>query len=373
MLFRVRHRPQYRLARKGYDVVFCCDPMRWQNVKSVAEELARRHPELRLAVAFPGTPDSLPEASSLPGITTIAHAGLGALPAFKTRVVYLPAPDLPRYLRPAGAAVVHGLMSMASMGGWYLDHHFAGFDYVLCGGPHHIESLRKLALRRPSLAGLRLVQAGYQKLDLMLGAMPAKIRMSGGTATAVYAPTHVIASNERLASLRRHGERIVETLLAGGYRVIFRPHPMSFVDQDRPLVDRIAAAHADNPRFSLDQSKDYSRTYGAADFMVTDLSGTGFTFSLTFTRPCIFFAADEAAELGLNGAQFEDRQRIGAVVRSDAQLLEKAAELSRTDMTDQLLRFRSEFVFNPGDSSSYIVNVLEDILAGRQPADAIRL
>ena len=347
--------------------------MRWQNVKSVAEELARRHPELRLAVAFPGAPGSIPDAGAIPGITTIAYATFGVLPAFRTRILYLPAPDLPRYLRPAGATVVHGLMSMASMDGLYLDHHFDGFDYVLCGGPHHIEALRKLASRRPSLAGLRLVPAGYPKLDLMLDGIRPKIRDTGGAVTAVYAPTHVIASNERLASLRSHGERIVDTLLAGGYRVIFRPHPMSFVDQDRALVERIAAAHADDPNFSLDQSKDYSRTYGAADFMVTDLSGTGFTFSLTFTRPCIFFAADEAAELGLNGAQFEDRQRIGAVVRSDAQLLEQSAELSRTDMTDRLLRFRSEFVFNPGASAAYIASVLEDILAGRQPPDAIRL
>ena len=148
---------------------------------------------------------------------------------------------------------------------------------------------------------------------------------------------------------------------------------MSYVDADAPLVNRIAAEHADNPMFSLDRSKDYSATYGAADFMITDLSGTGFTFSLTFTRPCIFFAADAAAESGLSGAQFDDRHRIGAVVRSDAQLLEKAAELSRSDMTAQLTRFRSDFVFNAGRSAAYIAAALEDILAGREPPDTIRL
>jgi CDP-glycerol glycerophosphotransferase (TagB/SpsB family) len=107
--------------------------------------------------------------------------------------------------------------------------------------------------------------------------------------------------------------------------------------------------------------------------MVTDLSGTGFTYSLTFARPCLFFAADEDAERGLYGAQFDDRHRIGAVVRTDAELLEKAAELSRIDMREQLERFRDEFVFNVGKSAPYIVNVLEDILAGREPPDAVRL
>jgi hypothetical protein len=373
LLFRIRHPADYKLARRGYDVVFCCDPVRWQNVKLVAEELARRHPELRLAVGFPGTPGSIPDVDAVPGMTAIAHAPLGALPAFKTRILYLPAPDLPRYLRPPGALTVHALMSMASMDGLYLDHHFDGFDYVLCGGPHHIEALRKLELRRPSLAGLMLSPAGYPKLDLMLDALGTTGASSGEGLTAVYAPTHVIASNERLASLRRHGERIVDALLAGGYRVIFRPHPISLLDEDRSVVDRIAAAHAGNPKFSLDRSKDYSRTYASADFMVTDLSGTGFTYSLTFARPCLFFAADEDAERGLYGAQFDDRQRIGAVVRTDAELLEKAAELSRIDMTEQLERFRDEFVFNVGKSAPYIVNVLEDLLAGREPPDAVRL
>jgi hypothetical protein len=371
--FRIRHRADYGLARQGYDVVFCCDPMRWQNLRLVVEELAQRHRKPRLAVAVAGGPEDMPDLDTAPGATAIAYATLGTLPAFKTRILYLPVPDLPRSLRPTGAVVVHGLMSMASMDGLYLDHHFDGFDYVLCGGPHHIDALRKLALRRPSLAGLRLVPAGYPKLDLMLAAIRPRLPPTGVAATVVYAPTHVIATNEKLASLRRHGERIVNSLLAGGYRVIFRPHPMSFVDDDRPLVERIAATHAQNARFSLDRTKDYSGTYGSADFMVTDLSGTGFTFSLTFTRPCIFFAPDEVAELGLNGAQFEDRQRIGAVVRSDAELLEKAAELSRTDMTDALVRFRSEFVFNPGGSAAYIASALEDILAGREPPGAIRL
>jgi len=367
MLFRLRHPSERRLAARGYDVVFCCDPVRWQNVKLVVEELLRRRPELRIAVAFPGPPGSVDGLAALSGVTAIAYASFSTLPLFKTRLLYLPAPDLPRFLRPAQATVLHAVMSMASLDGLYLDDHFDGFDYVLCGGPHHIEALRVLARRRPSLAGLKLIPAGYPKLDLMLATREERRPVSAQGGTVVYAPTHVIASNEKLASLRRHGARIIETLLEGGYHVIFRPHPMSFVDDDRSLVDRIAGSHAGNPRFSLDRSKDYTRTYASADLMVTDLSGTGFTYSLTFTRPCIFFVEDEEAELGLNGAQFDDRHRIGALVRSSAQLLEAAAALVRTDMSDQLERFRGEFVFNPGGSGAYIAGVLEELLAGRDP------
>jgi hypothetical protein len=260
LVFRIRHPSQFRRARRGFDVVFCCDSVRWQNLKLVAEELVRRRPDLRVAVAFPDEPGSIADLEAAPAMTGIAYVTVSTLPILTTRILYFPAPDLPRFLRPANAAVVHALMSMASMDGLYLDHWFDGFDYVLCSGAHHIEALRNLAQRRPSLAGLKLIPAGYPKLDLMLAAPESQGEGSADGATAVYAPTHVIASNEKLASLRRHGERIVETLLAGGYRVIFRPHPMSFVDADRPLVERIAASHAGNPKFLLDRSKDYTCT-----------------------------------------------------------------------------------------------------------------
>ena len=340
----------------------------------MVRELIRRRPDVRVAVAFPGSRESIGDLASFDGVTRIAHATLDTLPAFRTRILYLPVPDLPRYMRPPHAVAVHALMSMASMDGLYLDHHFDGFDYVLCGGPHHLDSLRKLAARRPALSGLKLLPAGYPKLDLMLAAPESASRPdSTGAPVAVYAPTHVIALNEKLASLRRHGEDIVGALLGAGYRVIFRPHPMSFVDEDRALVERIASAHAGNPAFSLDRSKDYTRTYASASLMVTDLSGTGFTFSMTFLKPCIFFASDTQAEQGMSVAQFDDRHRIGGVVRDSRELVERAAELVRTDMSEPLERFRREFVFNAGHSAAVIVSALEDMLAGREPANMARL
>jgi len=87
-------------------VVFCCDPMRWQNIKLVVEELVRRRPKLRIAVAVTGAPGSIADLATLAGVTVIAHVTQSALPAFKTKILYFPAPDLPSYLRPANAVVV---------------------------------------------------------------------------------------------------------------------------------------------------------------------------------------------------------------------------------------------------------------------------
>jgi CDP-glycerol glycerophosphotransferase (TagB/SpsB family) len=189
----------------------------------------------------------------------------------------------------------------------------------------------------------------------------------------VYAPTHICKPNERLTSLRQHGEAIINALLAEGHRVIFRPHPYSFSDQDRSVIGRICRLHGSNLNFSLDENRDYVECYALADLMVTDLSGTGFSFSLSFNRPCIFFSPNAESERGLRGIQFEARHRIGAVVRNIDEMIEKTSELCRRDMTDEIKRFRDEAVFNVGKSAAYIVNCLEDILLGCERPEWVRL
>jgi hypothetical protein len=106
--------------------------------------------------------------------------------------------------------------------------------------------------------------------------------------------------------------------------------------------------------------------------MVTDLSGTGFTFSLAFGKPCIFFAPNAEAENGLRGIQFDARHRIGAVVRNTNELIGKTLELCKRDMTDEIERFRDEIIFNVGNSAAYTVTCLEDILSGRRRPEWVR-
>src|SRR5262249_1743774 len=156
---------------------------------------------------------------------------------------------------------------------------------------------RERACRHPGLLGKRLLPAGYPRLDHMLASHSAKRRPIARStrSTVVYAPTHIFKPNEGLTSLRQHGEAIINALLAKGHRVFFRPHPISFLDQDRSVIDRICRLHAGNLDFSVDANRDYTESYSLADLMVTDTSGTGFSFSFSFGRPCIFFSPNAEA------------------------------------------------------------------------------
>jgi len=374
MSFPLLHPAEYQLGRKQFDVLFFCDlPYRWQSIKLVVEELKRRRDDLRLGLAFTASREELPhDCFNVPGISTIANVTTGALNLFDTRILYTTAIYAPPLMMPPKARVVHSLISMLSLDGFFFDHGFEAYDYILCGGVHHLESFQKLAIRRPALSGKTLLPAGYPKLDLML-TLPSKRRPTDKSvkSTIVYAPTHSIGLSHSVG-LRHHGENIISALLAQGYRVIFRPHPLSLVG-DRSIVDRICQICAGNPNFSLDANMDYARSYSSADLMVTDLSGTGFTFSFSFSRPCIFFAPDADAERGLNGIQYDARHRIGALVRNIDEMIEKASELCNRDMRDEIEKFRDETIFNVGQSAAYIVDCLEGILSGCERPEWVRL
>jgi len=374
--FQLLHPEYFKLSKKPFDVLFFCPlSSQWNNIKLVAEELIRRRDDLKVGiVTWWRSKEVFPDSFYLMGNPTIIIQVGFRLNLYNTKIIYTPYPGLSPFAIPKNARVVHQLMSMNSLDGIWPDHHFDADDYILCGGPHHLDSFRERALRNTFLLGKTLVPAGYPKLDLLLASHSLKRRPTNASVRAVvYAPTHRYSLNEGLVSLCHYGEAIINALLAEGHRVIFRPHPGSLFDQDRPVIDRICQLHEDNPNFSLDRSEDYRESYSLADLMVTDLSGTGFTFSFGFGRPCIFFSPNTEAERGLRGIQFEARHRIGTVVRDVDEMIDKTSELCDRNMTDEIERFRDEAIFNVGKSATYIVDCLEDILSGCERPEWVRL
>jgi hypothetical protein len=380
LVFALGHPAEYRLARQEYDIVFLIyTPELWPNIKLVIDGVRRRRPDFRLAVTFSGPRNKLPQTHIATGIQTIANVTEYTPSALNTKVLYTPQPSLLEFLsaihRPRGAKLVCAPYSLNTLDGTFPEDAFDMYDYVLCQGPDHIASFRRLAQRRPKMAGKKLAPAGYPKLDLMLalrkGGCPER---PPGKTIVVYAPTHVYSTNENLVSLHRYGEDIVSALLREGYRVIFRPHGASFYRRDnRVVIDRIRQRHGDNPDFTVDSRADYFESYSLADLMVTDLCGTGFMFAFGFGKPTVFLAPDADAEKGLSGIQFERRHHIGALVRSVDEMLGRISDLSHRDMAAEIAQVRQEAIFNVGASASAIAKFLDDLVSGRERPDTIQL
>jgi hypothetical protein len=353
----------YNTITQPFDIAFCLDDEGWSLVKPVASHIISHHSDLKIVFLARATKNKLPADFDWTNQTVFCGVALHMRKLFCAKLVYAPFLELSRAWKSKNSMLIHAIHSMNSLDATFPDHYFDDCDYIMCAGPHHLQSFKSWSSRRKRLLGKRLIKAGYPKLDGMLARNAARQKPSHSPErlTVVYAPTHAYEANESLASLRAHGYQIVQTLLASGFHVIFRPHPASLISKDRVHVDRICDSQVGNPNFSLDTAKDYFGSYAAADLMVTDLSGTGFTFSLGFSRPCIFFVANQQAERGFSGIQFEERHRVGTVVRDTDQLAESLRELREESMSGKIEIFRSEILFNVGRSADYISGYIASI------------
>lgn len=272
---------------------------------------------------------------------------------------------------PRGAKRVHFLVSLTSLEGVYDESMFDHFDAIVCAGRHHMEEFAALGQRR-GWGGKVLLPVGYPKLDGQRCALAASgDHPREGATTVVFAPTHAYYVNQSYSVLGRWGEQLIEKVLGAGMRLIFRPHMESWRDQDKPVVEHIVARFSGVEGFELDRSANYFSSYARSDMMLTDVSGTGFTFAFTFGRPALFFAPQAEVEEGKSGIQFECRDNIGLVVRDVDHLVER---LQLTKRHEQFLQVRIEelrdyLLFNPMTSERYFVEHVDALVNGRYPSD----
>lgn len=351
--------------RQKYEIVFYCQqPGHWQNIANIVSALLIKNPQVKVLLIAGYKNDGYLDNQYPKNLKVIFNLPAHVLGLLKTKIVYTPVTGLSHECRPRGALLVHTLVSLTSLDGVYSAEMFDEYDYILCAGNYHFDDFKRWAVTNPKMQGKILVPAGYPKFDLMLSKAHSLSAQLKKSRVVIYAPTHVYPVNEKLASLRNYGEDIIEALLGADFEVIFRPHPVSFNDEDSLLVARIAKKYSINPSFHLDRSQSYFESYSKANMMVSDLSGTGFTFSVTFLRPTIFFVPNKDAELGLKGIQFDDRGKIGGVARSISELINTVESFCIKDISDDILNYRNETIYNPGSSAEYIVQALPTIIAG---------
>ena len=272
---------------------------------------------------------------------------------------------------PRGAKRVHFLVSLTSLEGVYDESMFDHFDAIVCAGRHHMDEFAVLGQRR-GWRGKVLLPVGYPKLDGQRCALEASSdHPLEGATTVVFAPTHAYYVNQSYSVLGRYGEQLIEKVLGAGMRLIFRPHMESWRDQDKPVVEHIVARFSGVEGFELDRSANYFSSYARSNMMLTDVSGTGFTFAFTFGRPALFFAPQAEVEEGKSGIQFECRDNIGLVVRDVDHLVER---LQLTKRHEQFLQVRIEelrdyLLFNPMTSERCFVEHVDALVNGRYPSD----
>lgn len=364
----------FRRNNRRLVVIYCFFPSHYQNVKNIAEMLVVEDPSCNVFVFCHFPIEEYGVAITSPQIFVQQGISYHACRLFRAELFITPMVGLSPCSMPIGSKSIHFLVSLAGLDGIYLDHHFDGWDYIFCAGEHQINDFKRLSNKR-NLKGTVLIPGGYPKLDdQIIVARLSKANMT--TNSIIYAPTHVYQGNNALTTLHSHGELIIEKLIDLGLKTIFRPHPASFEhDLDMKVISRICDRYSGNDLFCLDNSKDYSTSYSKARIMITDLSGTGFTFAFAYKRPVIFFAPNVKAENGLQGAHFDDRGRIGIVVR-DLSVIDQCLQRINEDYETYVSKiefYREETVFNIGRSREYLIENIRFLFDNRVNSDWVQL
>jgi len=270
---------------------------------------------------------------------------------------------------------VHYVYLFHSLGSTHMADFAASYDHydtILCAGPHHVREIR----RREELEKLpakRLVEHGYARLEALLEEREAHPALAqDGPPTLLIAPTWGESS-----LLNVCGEKLVETLLSAGHRVIVRPHYMT-TQKSPEVVARILARFGGHPLFAYEDRMGDTSSLFRAHLLVCDWSAMAIEWGLGLEKPALFIDVPARVRnpqwraLGLEPLESSIRSEIGAVL--DPARLDEAPSLVDKLLADpakfraRAAELRARCVFNPGRSAEIAAHEIARIAEERASA-----
>lgn len=252
------------------------------------------------------------------------------------------------------------------------------YDAVIVNGEfkvrqlRELEKLRHLPAKDIPVLGLPYLDALDEKRKATLHAAAGKD--TNGTASDNTAETPLrtvlLAPSWGASSiLSRFGERILDALIATGYRIVVRPHPQSWTS-DKEVMDRLQAKYPENERFSWNRDNDNFDILNASDIMISDFSGVSLDYTLVFDKPLIYAETShdksvlDAAWLEEEMWMFETLPRIGVKLTEEMfpdmkRVIDEAIRAETLSAGRE--RARTEAWVNRGRSAEVIADYLSSM------------
>ena len=220
-----------------------------------------------------------------------------------------------------------------------LDHIFVS-SHIL--KKYFQEKIQKYARYKKYLK-TRITNTGYLKLDHVSRLL--KNRKSNESHILV-APTG--SNHHKNINLTSNLLDMIYFLLKKKYKIIYRPHPIDLTKKgNNQLVKNIIEKFKEYSNFETDLSSSYLTSYLKSKVLITDFSGTAYTYSFSTNKPVIFFSKDNYGKL-FNSLKklnyFQDRKEIGYIVNSLQNLNIKLNKLkkNKTLFKSKIKRLRSK-------------------------------
>ena len=173
-----------------------------------------------------------------------------------------------------------------------------------------------------------LINTGYLKLDKVMKEMKKKKNIKSHILLAPTFSKQMINYN-----LFSKLDVIIDNILINGEKIIFRPHPLDLTSRGNyKNIKKIVKKYESNSNFFFDNSYSYMDSYSKAKMLITDFSGTAYTFAYSTLRSVIFFSKNETKFSHTKMADlfyYKDRSFVGLVSQNINQLLSSIAKINK--------------------------------------------
>lgn len=246
---------------------------------------------------------------------------------------------------------------------------FDHYDYILCGGPHHVEEIRRHE-KLSNLPPKTLVEAGYYRLERIYQDYQEYVRQKVSQPDreiVLIAPSWGVAN-----VLESCGEELVGLLLREGYQVIVRPHPET-MKRSPGLISRLASKFGKSPNFTLEKSVATHDSLLRADVLICDCSGVALEYALGTERPVLFLDVpvkvnnEKYRDLNIEPLELATRAKIGVIVKPEelatvpsviSHLISAAPQYKST-----IIKLREQYVFHFGKSAQIGANYIQRLIS----------
>lgn len=163
------------------------------------------------------------------------------------------------------------------------------FDSILCTGDYQFADIREMERQR-NLPAKELVTVGCTYLDVFKKKMEEIPPEEKHKFTVLVSP-----SWGKSALLSLYGEKLLDPLVATGWRIIIRPHPQSRISEAE-MLKKLEDKYKDTPNVEWDSNRDNFYSLKKADIMITDFSGIIWDYTFLCDKPVMY--ANAEMELG---------------------------------------------------------------------------
>ena len=206
-----------------------------------------------------------------------------------------------------------------------LQKRLLNYDYIFIPEKKSQQMFKKLFIDDKNDFNIKpkIMLVGYSKLDYLIKRIKKNTNLEKYIVIAPSDYHHVVE-----LSIFEDLKDIIKILLNNTeYKIVFRPYPGN---KNTNKVLKLKNHFEYEENFIFDISDNYFEIYSNSVCLITDISGTAFTFAYATSKPVIFFSKKENSlnELGfLKLDYFNDRKKIGVIAENPEEILSNIKKL----------------------------------------------